>query len=463
MGDMIRCLIAFAFRSETKIPLSWGSAATSKIVQVRFEKNLQKPTPLMTLIKFHNILLSLLILCLFPTYCNALEPEEILVIANKNSHKSIDTSKYYMNKRKIPADNLVEVRVTDKETISRIDYQDKVATPVRKYLEQKGSVPPIRCLVLMYGIPLKVAPPEIKSEEKIEIRALKKRKGALNNQLQNIGEEKKKIRDDIKKELNEVNKKIRKLRKDNQRASLDSEIALVLKKNYPLSGWIPNPFYLEFKNRALPIKKEHVLMVSRLDGPDPKTVKRIIDDSIKTEEKGLSGIAYFDARWPDPVHKKLSAYALYDKSIHLAAGIVKKSHLLPVTLDDKQGLFKPGACPDAALYCGWYSLANYVDAFKWKSGSIGYHIASSECSTLKRNNSNVWCKRMLEKGVAATIGPVSEPYVNAFPLPELFFGLLVDGNLTLAECYLMSIPYLSWKMVLLGDPLYRPFKASLKE
>ena len=401
----------------------------------------------------------IIILCLFPNFCNALEPQEILVIANKNSHKSIDTAKYYMSKRKIPADNLLELRVTDKETISRIDYQAKVATPVRRYLEQNSFVFHIRCLVLMYGIPLRVAPPEIKSEEKIEIRVLKKRRYALKKQLENIGEEKKKIRDDIKKELNGVNKKIGKLGKDDQRASLDSEIALVLEKDYPLSGWTPNPYFLGFKDKTLPIKKEHVLMVSRLDGPDAKTVKRIIDDSIKTEEKGLSGIAYFDARWPDPGHKKLSAYAWYDRSIHLAAGRVKKSGRLPVVLDEKKDLFKPGACPDAALYCGWYSLANYVDAFQWKSGSIGYHIASSECTTLKRKNSNVWCKKMLEKGVAATIGPVSEPYVNAFPLPELFFGCLVDGNLTLAECYLISIPYLSWKMVLVGDPLYRPFKA----
>jgi hypothetical protein len=54
---------------------------------------------------------------------------------------------------------------------------------------------------------------------------------------------------------------------------------------------------------------------------------------------------------------------------------------------------------------------------------------------------------------------VAEPYVNAFPLPELFFGLLVEGNLTLAECYIVSLPYLSWRMVLIGDPLYRPFKS----
>ncbi len=413
----------------------------------------------MAIIDYHKILLLLAILCLLPNFCNALEPEEILVIANNNSPKSIDTAKYYMSKRKIPADNLVEVRVSDKETISRIDYQAKVATPVRRYLEQNSFVFRIRCLVLMYGLPLKVAPSEIRSDEKSEIRALKQKRDVLKKQLENIGKEKKKIRDDIKKELNGVNKKIRKLGKEDQQASLDSEIALVLKKGCPLSGWILNPYFLGFKDRTLPIKKEHVLMVSRLDGPDTKTVKRMIDDSIKTEEKGLSGIAYFDARWPEPGDKKLSAYAFYDRSIHLAAGRVKKSRRLPVVLDDQKDLFKPGQCPDAALYCGWYSRANYVDAFKWKPGSIGYHIASSECTTLKRKNSSVWCKKMLEKGIAATIGPVSEPYVNSFPLPELFFGLLVDGVLTLAECYTISIPYLSWKMVLLGDPLYRPFKA----
>ena len=33
------------------------------------------------------------------------------------------------------------------------------------------------------------------------------------------------------------------------------------------------------------------------------------------------------------------------------------------------------------------------------------------------------------------------------------------GKLSLAECYLLSLPYLSWKMVLIGDPLYRPFAA----
>jgi uncharacterized protein (TIGR03790 family) len=89
---------------------------------------------------------------------------------------------------------------------------------------------------------------------------------------------------------------------------------------------------------------------------------------------------------------------------------------------------------------------------------VAYHIASSECTTLKRDGSQVWCKRLLEEGVAATLGPVYEPYVQAFPPPSLFFGLLTEGYLTLAECYQVSLPYLSWQMVLVGDPLYRPFR-----
>lgn len=408
-----------------------------------------------------NIVFLLAMLFLLPNLCNALDPEEILVIANRNAHKSVDIAKYYMKKRKIPEHNLIMVRVTDTETCSRSDYQKKVALPVRRYIEQNDSKWHIRCLQLIYGLPLKVAPSELTKEEKDEINELKKKKRELENQLKKNNGRRREDQESIEKSLDRVKKKISKLSKNDQWASLDSEIALVLEKDYPLSGWIPNPYFVGFKRRTFSIKKENVLMVSRLDGPDVKIVKRIIDDSMLAEEKGLSGVAYFDARWPDPGDKKkLSAYALYDRSIHLASDLVQKTNFLPVVLDEKPDLFKPDECPDAALYCGWYQLANYVDAFVWKPGSIGYHIASSECSTLKRKNSKVWCKMMLEKGIAATIGPVSEPYVNAFPLPEVFFGFLVDGILTLAECYIISTPYLSWQMVLVGDPLYRPFRVA---
>jgi len=46
--------------------------------------------------------------------------------------------------------------------------------------------------------------------------------------------------------------------------------------------------------------------------------------------------------------------------------------------------------------------------------------------------------------------------------PEIFFKYLTAGDFSLAECYLLSTPCLSWKQVLIGDPLYRPFRAAGK-
>jgi uncharacterized protein (TIGR03790 family) len=299
------------------------------------------------------------------------------------------------------------------------------------------------------------------SEEKVELERLKKRRKNLNEDLKNIAFNNEEQKKEIKKELASIKKRIALLKKGDQAASLDSEIALVLEEDYPLSRWIPNPHFIGYRGKSVSQMPSTAFMVSRLDGPSDKVVRRIIDDSIEAEKNGLKGKAYFDATKPKPSEnpkRMISGSNLYDYSIHLAGERVRNSGVMPVLINDNKELFKPGECPNAALYCGWYSLARYVDAFQWQSGSVGYHIASQECQSLRRGN--YWCKMMLEKGVAATIGPVSEPYVQAFAAPEAFFGLLVEGKYTLAECYALSNPFLSWKMVLIGDPLYRPFKNS---
>lgn len=399
------------------------------------------------------------IVCFFTDTCMGLERDEILVVANMNAARSAGLAKYYMRKRDIPNKNLIKLWITDKELCSRSDYEKKVVQPIRRYILQNQSKSHIRCLLIMYGIPLNVSPPELSSEEKMELTSLTNEKNRIENYLKTIKKEKSDKEKKIKTELQNIKKRISTFNKKKDRgSSLDSEIALVLEENYSLDGWIPNPYYLGFQNKELSITKDKVLMVSRLDGLSDTMVKRIIDDSLYAEENGLKGKAYFDARWPDPGDKNVTGYGFYDKSIHRAADIVKESEFMPVVVNDTQELFKPGECSDAALYCGWYRLSRYVDAFNWQIGSVGYHIASGECTTLKNKNSQIWCKMMLEKGIAATIGPVSEPYVQAFPVPEIFFKFLTEGYLSIAECYLISTPYLSWKMVLVGDPLYRPFK-----
>jgi uncharacterized protein (TIGR03790 family) len=397
--------------------------------------------------------------CIFLQSAWGLEPDEVLVLANKKAARSVGLAKYYMKRRGIPKQNLLQLWVTDKEQCSREDYEKKIVPRVLRYLKESDPERRIRCLLTMYGLPLKIAPPALTQMEKKEIEKLLKRQELLEEQLKGIKEHEKQR---IDEELREIKERIGPLRKIDQRASLDSEIALVLQEEYGLSGWRRNPFFAGYRGADVKEMRNKVLIVSRLDGPSSEIVKRMINDSMECEQNGLEGSAYFDARWPRPEkerdNERLSVYAFYDRSIHRAADLVKKSGKTEVFLNEEQELFQPGDCPDAALYCGWYSLARYIDAFQWKPGSVGYHIASAECHSLKQENSQAWCKRMLEEGIAATIGPVSEPYVQAFPPPELFFGLLIDGRLTLAECYALSNPFLSWQLVLIGDPLYRPFK-----
>ena len=407
-------------------------------------------------------LLLLGVVCLSPAHCQALEPHEILVLANKNAARSVGLARYYMEGRGIPEGHLLQLWVTDKERCSREDYEKKMVGPVRRYLKEKDPEGHIRCLLTMYGLPLKVAAPKMTSKEKKELDRLKKKQGSLKERLKVIKDREGGQSKGIKKELEMFKNRISSLEKRDQGSSLDSEIALVLKEDYSLAKWIPNPFFAGYRGREIEDMRDEVLMVSRLDGPSDEIVRRIIDDSIATEKTGLKGTAYFDARYPRPKEERNKkdkiGYGFYDRSIYLAAEGVKKSGRMSVVVNDKPELFQHGECPNTALYCGWYSLARYVDAFEWRPGSVGYHIASSECATLKGRGSQVWCKMMLEKGVAATVGPVAEPYVQAFPIPELFFGFLLDGFWTLAECYAMSQPFWSWQMVLVGDPLYRPFK-----
>ena len=146
--------------------------------------------------------------------------------------------------------------------------------------------------------------------------------------------------------------------------------------------WRPNRYFVESRDMAIKDMPQKVLLVSRLDGPTDVIVRRVIDDSVEVEKVGLSGKAYFDARWPEKGGKDPSSYyQVYDRLIHHAARVVEESKRVPVVLDERERLFQSGEAPDAALYCGWYSLAKYVDAFTWARGAVGFHAASSECTS----------------------------------------------------------------------------------
>jgi uncharacterized protein (TIGR03790 family) len=235
-------------------------------------------------------------------------------------------------------------------------------------------------------------------------------------------------------------------------AAVDSELSLALGGDFQIAARLPNPWLTQYDGRlGIEAVRQTITPVSRLDGPTPALAKQLVNDALVAEKTGLMGHAYIDARgFTDP---KNANYP-FDQSLRQLAH--KLEAHMPVVLNNRQAVFHPGSAPDAALYVGWYSMARYVPAFTWNTGAVGYHAASTEAQGLHRPQGDQWVKRMIEAGVAATIGPVAEPYLDSFPPPDRFFPRLLDGE-NLITAYYRTLPHLSWRQVLFGDPLYRPF------
>ncbi|MGD0464248.1 MAG: TIGR03790 family protein [Tepidisphaeraceae bacterium] len=239
-------------------------------------------------------------------------------------------------------------------------------------------------------------------------------------------------------------------------SATDNELTLLWEDNYPRQRGLNNPLNLQYRNSAT-----HTLMVMRLDGPDPATVRRMMQTSVEVEKRGLRGIVAIDARGLTPIDDKgkPSAYGEFDQTLRDLAQLIRLKTDLTIRLDDQDIVFPPHSVKNVALYCGWYSVGHYIPGCDFNAGAVGYHIASFEMVSL-HEPSSYWVRGLLSDGVVATLGPVAEPTLDAFPRPDEFFPLLLTGKLTLAEVYWKTTPMTGWMINVIGDPLYCPYKAN---
>ncbi len=252
-------------------------------------------------------------------------------------------------------------------------------------------------------------------------------------------------------------------------SAFDSELALLWwQDGYPRHRWQNNPLYIRAwtqpggsrPGRPAPPPPpgvrpaQRTLMVMRIDGPTEQLARDLITTSVKVEKEGLKGVVALDARGKTGN----DAYAAYDQTIRSLATLLKGNTKLDVVLDDAEPVFPPHSVKNVALYCGWYSLRNYVPGMDFKPGAVGFHIASSELVNLHNGAEKGWVRGLMTDGVVASLGPVAEPYLHSFPPADEFFPLLCTGRLQLAEVYWYSNPLVSWMNTCVGDPLYTPYQ-----
>ncbi len=516
-----------------------------------------------------------------PQDTGALEPHEVLVVANSASGDSVELAEYYAKMREIPQKNIAKIKTTTRYQVSRENYETQILLELRKHMLKNDLSGKIRCVCLMWGVPVRVAGPKKAAGEigKVFKLAAQRAKYRLAIDYKLIGTVGRKfpaprtqglrpignlfespmpepskslldkkdpqkditgvlarkevdaglikdadhkqiamrqlaalhmdiygikgaIRflkdhevpgapavDELSKRLEKVEKELAEIRKSDLTAekaakkldlmeqsggvsliysyaaeqasrflpkradaAVDSELALMWWGEYKTDGPILNPLHWKTARKYRNKKVPPVMMTARIDGPAPDVARNIINDSVAVEKTGLSGTFYIDIGGPKRARE-------YDSHLKKLESFVKTNTKINVVTEDTFSVFKPNTCPNAALYCGWYSLKKYVPAFTWRPGAVAWHIASFEAMNLRNPESEEWCPKMLQNGVAATIGAVNEPYLGSFPLPEHFFPLLLTGEWTVAECYWRTNPMVSWRQTLIADPLYNPFDA----
>jgi uncharacterized protein (TIGR03790 family) len=336
-----------------------------------------------------------------------LEPAQVLIVTNKDTPISSQVGRMYQKLREIPSANVLNLSLGTERQITPDQYWVKAAALIKNYLLAN---PEIRCVVTTSGVPYTVKSSDPKDPG----------------------------------------------------AAFDNELAAVLReKPSDLIRAQSNPLFIGGANAPALTdpRKLQMVYVARLDGPDLKTITRMVEDAIAVEKSGLEGPVFGDAQGMDIV----TGSGPGDTSIREAidrfsgAGFVSKLDMKPESWKQPKGGVGDQAA-GAAFYLGWYDYMNFQDIFGQQGlarGSIAWHIASGEAQDIW-NPGGGWCINLMRRGAAVTLGPVSEPYVTAFPHGDIFTELLLSGE-SVAESYWLALPQVSWQMVLLGDPLYRPF------
>ena len=239
-------------------------------------------------------------------------------------------------------------------------------------------------------------------------------------------------------------------------SAVDSELACVWwPPLYVAEQWRTNPLSIHLRATKAP----RTMMVVRIDAPTFSIAKDIITNSIAVEKDGLKGKLVVDARGIEPNDKNgnINAFGMFDERLRTLANLIRQKTGVEVMLDNNAAVLGANSASDVALYCGWYSVHNYVPGMKFVRGAVGYHVASFELLSMRDPHDPGWVRGLLFGGVVGTIGSVAEPYLHSFPLPEEFFPLLMTGKMTLAEAYWKTTPCVSWMQCCIGDPLYNPY------
>ncbi len=373
---------------------------------------------------------------IFPGQLTAdgLVPERVVVVlANSADAESVSLARHYAEARQVPEANIVSLPMPLKETISWREFVDAIFNPLQAELVQREWIDAItagdkdgigrvkyaisghriQAVVVCRGVPLRVS-----GDAKVVLTPPAPGTTGPGGPYSTNG------------------------------CAVDSELALIIASGTQIAGMVPNPLF----NVKKPSEQQRIKVatVGRLDGITPQDARALVDNALTAEREGLIGRAYVDIGGP---HKQGDVWL---ESVAKQIGELG----FDLSVDRERSRFNAGSRFDApALYFGWYAGAidgPFVEqGFRFPPGAVALHIYSFSASSMR--SASGWTPGFVARGVTATVGNVYEPYLNFTHQPQLLIEALARGE-TLGDAAVYAMAVLSWQAILIGDPLYRPFK-----
>ena len=337
-------------------------------------------------------------------------PDSVLIVINQSSSLSRKIGEYYAERRAVPATHICRLNTSQGEEISRTDFDDQIARPIRDYLRGHNLAEKVLYIVITSGVPLKI-------------------RGNLGLTA--------------------------------EAASVDSELTLLYfdlhGRAHSLPGGIPNPFFgkirAPFRHPDFPI-----YLVTRLAGFDFEDVKAMIDRAVAARNRGKFVI---DLKGND---KTQGNTWLLQAAQQLPRDRVVLDRS-PAVLDYES---------DVIAYASWGSndperKERHLH-FQWLPGAVVTEYVSTNGRTFARPpeawNIGAWSNPKtffdgspqtltadyIHDGATGASGHVYEPYLAFTPRPNILLPAYYQGR-NLAESYYLSIPTLSWMNIVVGDPL----------
>jgi uncharacterized protein (TIGR03790 family) len=343
--------------------------------------------------------------------------DNVLVVMNEASPISLDIGAYYAQKRGIPKTNLLRIKTTVGENISRQDFDRQIHAPIAAWLMRDFAQDHILYIVLTKGIPIRID-------------------GTSGQQ--------------------------------GDTASVDSELTLLYRRmvgvSIPIAGLVKNPYFLGEEPITAAKQFSHtdqdIYLVSRLDGYNFAEIQGLIDRGLAPSKEGK---ILLDAKGA-PSEKG-------DIWLRQAADALRKAGFGErVVLETT-----PKVLTGVKQVLGYYSWGSNDKAirlrhfgFEFVPGALAGMFVSSDGRTF--NESSDWkiedsgfpqslAADLIHDGVTGIAAHVSEPYLEATIRPNILFPAYLSG-FNLIESYYLSMPYLSWQTVVIGDPLCAPFRTT---